>query len=179
MQRSKIDQKENQCIILNSKSSFDLDTKQTSDVYTPIDKNEKQSYIDNTLSKIKYDFEYDEKPEINEILDLIPGCFDRYEKKRIELGFSSETVIIIEITQEEFLLISANGNGYKIIKKNELNQFTKYIKISLDNRLLMGIFSGPKNAHWNNAEIGYHLTFELNPNQYERGLHYCLSYFHT
>ena len=39
---SKINQKENKCIILNSKSSFDLDTKQTSEVYTPIDKNEKQ-----------------------------------------------------------------------------------------------------------------------------------------
>jgi UDP-MurNAc hydroxylase len=178
-QHSKINQKENKCIILNSKSSFDLDTKQTSEVYTPIDKNEKQNYIDNTLSKRKYDFEYDDKPEIKEILALIPSCFDRYEKRRIELGFSSEMVIIIEITKEKFLLISANGNGYKIIKKNELNQFTKYVKISLDNRLLMRILSGPKNAHWNNAEIGSHLTFERNPNHYERGLYYCLSYFHT
>ena len=120
-----------------------------------------------------------ERKEIKEILALIPSCFERYEKRRIELGFSSEMVIIIEITKEKFLLISANGNGYKIIKKNELNRFTKYVKISLDNRLLMRILSGPKNAHWNNAEIGSHLTFERNPNHYERGLYYCLNYFHA
>ena len=42
----------------------------------------------------------------------------------------------------------------------------------------MRILSGPKNAHWNNAEIGSHLTFERKPDNYERGLYYCLSYFH-
>jgi UDP-MurNAc hydroxylase len=176
---SKINQKEHQCIILNSKSWFDLDTNQISEAYTPINKNEKQNYIKNILSKRKYDFEDDKEPEINQILDLIPSCFNRFEKRRIELGFSSETVIIIVVTKEKFLLISANGNGYKIIKKNELSQFKKYVKILLDNRLLLRILMGPKNAHWNNAEIGSHLTFERNPNYYERGLYYCLSFFHA
>ena len=175
---SKINQQENQCVILNSKSSFDLDTKQISEAYIPIDNNEKQNYIDNVLSKRKYDFEDDKEPEINQILDLIPSCFNRFEKRRIELGFSSEVVIIIGVTKEKFLLISANGNGYKIIKKNELSQFKKYVKILLDNRLLLRILMGPKNAHWNNAEIGSHLTFERQPDNYERGLYYCLSYFH-
>ena len=167
-EHSKINQKEHQCVILNSKSWFNLDTNQISEAYTPIDENEKQNYIKNILSKRKYDFEDDKEPEINQILDLIPSCFDRFEKRRIELGFSSEAVIIIGVTKEKFLLISANGNGYKIIKKNELSQFKKYVKILLDNRLLMRILRGPKNAHWNNAEIGSHLTFERNPNYYER-----------
>ena len=175
---SKINQQENQCVILNSKSSFDLDTKQISEAYIPIDNNEKQNYIDNVLSKRKYDFEDDKEPEINQILDLIPSCYSRYEKRRKELGVSSEMVIIIGLTKEKFLSISANGNGYQFIKKNELDQFKKYVRISLDNRLLMRILSGPKNAHWNNAEIGSHLTFERKPDNYERGLYYCLSYFH-
>tara|TARA_B100000446_G_scaffold158083_1_gene155824 strand:- start:1414 stop:2757 length:1344 start_codon:yes stop_codon:yes gene_type:complete len=175
---SKINQQENQCVILNSKSSFDLDTKQISEAYIPIDNNEKQNYIDNVLSKRKYDFEDDKEPEINQILDLIPSCYSRYEKRRNELGFSSEMVIIIGLTKEKFLSISANGNGYQFIKKNELDQFKKYVRISLDNKLLMRILSGPKNAHWNNAEIGSHLTFERKPDNYERGLYYCLSYFH-
>ncbi len=37
---------------------------------------------------------------------------------------------------------------------------------------------GPKFAHWNNAEIGSHLQFEREPNIYERGLCYSLSFFH-
>ena len=175
---STINQKENKCIILNSNSSLDLDKKQISESYTPIDKNKKQNYIENILSKRKYDFEDDKEPIIDEILALIPKCFDRFEKKRIELGFSSETVIIIVLPKEKFLLISANGNGYQFIKKNELDQFKKYVRISLDSKLLMRILSGPKNAHWNNAEIGSHLTFERKPDNYERGLYYCLSYFH-
>ena len=97
---SKIDQQKNQCVILNSKSSFDLDTKQISEAYIPIDNNEKQNYIDNVLSKRKYDFEDDKEPEINQILDLIPSCYSRYEKRRNELGFSSEMVIIIGLTKE-------------------------------------------------------------------------------
>ena len=176
---SKINQQENQCVILNSKSSFDLDTKQISEAYIPIDNNEKQNYVDNVLSKRKYDFEDDKEPEINQILEIIPSCYNRYEKRRNELGFSSEMVIIIGLTKEKFLSISANGNGYQFIKKNELDQFKKYVRISLDNRLLMRILSGPKNAHWNNAEIGSHLTFERKPDNYERGLYYCLSYFHS
>ena len=175
---STINQKENKCIILNSNSSLDLDKKQISESYTPIDKNKKQNYIENILSKRKYDFEDDKEPIIDEILALIPKCFDRFEKKRIELGFSSETVIIIVLPKEKFLLISANGNRYQFIKKNELEQFKKYVRISLDSRLLMRILSGPKNAHWNNAEIGSHLTFERKPDNYERGLYYCLNYFH-
>ena len=67
----------------------------------------------------------------------------------------------------------------KLLKKNELSQFKKYVKILLDNRLLLRILRGPKNAHWNNAEIGSHLTFERNPNYYERGLYYCFSSFHA
>ena len=178
-EHSKINQKKHQCVILNSKSWFDLDTNQISEAYIPIDKNEKQNYIKNILLNRKYDFEDDKEPVIDHILKLIPSCFNRYEKRRIELGFSSETVIIIGITEEKFLLISANGNGYKIIKKNELIKFKNYVKILLDSRLLMRILGGPKNAHWNNAEIGSHLTFERNPNYYERGLYYCLSFFHA
>ena len=32
---------------------------------------------------------------------------------------------------------------------------------------------GPKYAHWNNAEIGSHITFYRKPDSlYERGMHY-------
>ena len=36
------------------------------------------------------------------------------------------------------------------------------MKLKLDPRLLKRILMGPKYAHWNNAEIGSHLKFELN-----------------
>ena len=75
--------------------------------------------------------------------------------------------------------VSANGNGYKIIEKNELNELKKYVKISLDSRLLLRLLKGPKYAHWNNAEIGSHLVYERKPEIYERGLYHSLSFFHS
>ena len=75
--------------------------------------------------------------------------------------------------------MTANGNGYKIIEKNELTEYEKYVKISLDNKLLMRILKGPAYAHWNNAEIGSHLVYQRKPEIYERGLYYSLSYFHS
>ncbi len=176
---SKINQKEHQCIILNSKSSFDIDTEQKSMQYTLIDLGEKQNYIEKVLEKRTYDYENDDTAEFNEIEDLISKSFARYEKKRIEIGFTSETIIIIEIFKDKLLIITANGNGYKIIEKNELIEYEKYVKISLDNKLLVRILKGPAYAHWNNAEIGSHLVYQRKPEIYERGLYYSLSYFHS
>jgi UDP-MurNAc hydroxylase len=176
---SKINQNEHQCIILNSKSSFDIDTEQKSVQYTPIDLVEKQNYIEKVLEKRTYDYENDDVAVFNEIKDLISKSFDRYEQKRIEIGFISETVIIIEIFKDKLLIMTANGNGYKIIEKNELTEYEKYVKISLDNKLLMRILKGPAYAHWNNAEIGSHLVYQRKPEIYERGLYYSLSYFHS
>ena len=176
---SKINQKEHQCVILNSKSSFNIDTGQVSELYTPTDFTARQDYIKNVLAKRKYDYENDDEPKISEIYDLISKSYERYENKRIEIGFASGTEIIIEIFKDRFMKISANGNGYKIIEKNELNELKKYVKISLDSRLLLRLLKGPKYAHWNNAEIGSHLVYERKPEIYERGLYHSLSFFHS
>ncbi len=176
---SKINQKEHQCVILNSKSSFNIDSGQVSELYTPTDFTARQDYIKNVLAKRKYDYENDDEPKISEIYDLISKSYERYENKRIEIGFASGTEIVIEIFKDRFMKVSANGNGYKIIEKNELNELKKYVKISLDSRLLLRLLKGPKYAHWNNAEIGSHLVYERKPEIYERGLYHSLSFFHS
>ena len=77
------------------------------------------------------------------------------------------------------LLINANGEGFTIIPLNELNKINEFLMIKTDYRLLLRLLRGPKFAHWNNAEIGSHLEFIRNPNIYERGLFYCLNFFHA
>mgnify|MGYP007094928726 CR=1 FL=1 len=51
--------------------------------------------------------------------------------------------------------------------------------MSLDRKLLKQILSGPKMAHWNVAENGSHIEFERNPDVYERGIYYCMSFFYS
>ena len=175
-----INQSEHQCVILNSKSSFDIDLGLSSAEYTPINIKKKEEYIENVLKKRNYDYEEDKNSiKSDEVENLISRSFNRFEKKRKEIGFSTDTLIIIEIPEDRLLIITANGNGYKIIKKDENIQFQKYVNISLDYRLLIRILKGPAHAHWNNAEIGSHLQYNRKPEIYERGLYYSLSYFHS
>jgi len=77
-----IDQEKNKGIVLNIKSYFDLDTKQTSESYIPENKQEREHYIQNVLSKLKLDYEEDPYPELNSILKLIPEAYDRFERHR-------------------------------------------------------------------------------------------------
>ncbi len=53
-----------------------------------------------------------------------------------------------------------------------------FIAIECDPRLLKKLLMGPQYAHWNNAEIGSHLTFERRGDM-EFGLQLLMSYFHA
>ena len=174
-----IDQEKNKGIVLNIKSSFDLDTKQTSEPYIPENKQEREHYIQNVLSKLKLDYEEDPYPKLDSILKLIPKAYDRFERCRKIINYSTDTVILIKLDNEKLLLVPVNGDGFKIIKTNELDNFQKYLYLSLDMRLFSKILHGSKKAHWNNAEIGCHILWKRVPNIYNRSLMYCLNYLHN
>ena len=53
-----------------------------------------------------------------------------------------------------------------------------YTEIETDPRLLVKLLSGPKYAHWNNAEIGSHLTFNVRGPR-DLGLSLVMSYLHA
>lgn len=173
----KITQK-NSCILLNAKEYFDITTGKVSKEYVPINLKNKEEYIYKILSLKKYDYENDPIPELRDILELIPKSYERFEKIRKQLNFSSNTKIIIKSFDDLILSISANGTGYEINKYS--NGFEEnFLEIKLEPKLFFRLLKGPKFAHWNNAEIGSHLSFRRNPNIYERGLFYCLNFFYS
>jgi UDP-MurNAc hydroxylase len=174
-----IDSTKSKCIVLNPNSSFGITTGKSSEPYTQIDNVEKQRYVKEVLSKRKLDYEYENKPNIDDLKSLIGESYDRFERKRIELRFCTDTSIIIKLSDDEFVVISCNGGGWKIVDTQQVTNYAKYVKLSLDTRLLKWILMGPKFAHWNVAENGSHIIFEREPNVYERGLYYCLSFFYA
>ena len=176
---SVIQQKLHKGITLNQNASFNITTGESDTKYVPIDREEKTRYIENELSKRKYDYEDDNIPMLNNFLELIPKCYERFESKIKQLHFSSNTKVLIQLPENNILLINANGKGFTIIPLNELNKINEFLMIKTDYRLLLRLLYGPKFAHWNNAEIGSHLEFIRNPNIYERGLFYCLNFFHS
>jgi len=176
---SEINHDLHQGVILNQNSSFDLSNGKSDQPYNPIDKEEIQHYIEDIVSKKKYDYEYDENPSLDELLSLIPKSFERFEKKRKQLNFSTKTQVFISLPENKVLCFSGDGQEPKVIPKTFIQENNQYLFIETDFKLLLRLLRGPQLAHWNNAEVGSHLMFKRKPNVYERGLFYCLNYFHS
>jgi len=176
---SKVEIEDSQGILLNPYSSFDLSTGKSSDKYRRVDMNEKLQYIKNNLSKYKFDYEKEVVPECEELIELLPASYARFEDHRKDLDFVSHTKIILDLSKNSFLMIPCDGSGYKIIDKNKMVSIKKYVRMKMHPRLLKWLLQGPKKAHWNNVEVGSHIEYERVPNVYERGVYHCLNFFHS
>lgn len=172
-----IDQSNTSPVTLNTYEYFDIATERYSRKYIPINLEEKRSYVNNVLSKIKFDFEEDEEPTLDEIIDLIPAAYDRFEQKRREINFSSKTKLFIKLDKANYIEVSFDGTKPRIV--NSINNFTPRIEYNLSNKLLKRILKGPRYAHWNNAEVGSHIKFNRVPNTFERALYHSICFFHA
>lgn len=165
--------------LLNPFEYFDLKNEKFSSKYIPYSKNEEEEYLEK-ISKQKFDYENDTFPDDNSIINLIPDSFKRFCIKKNEIKFNTNTQLIIQISDANSVLIDLTSNpSYEIVGNLHIDTVERFVKISLDKRLLYRILKGPRFAHWNNAEIGSHLKFERNPNIFERGLYHSLCFFHS
>ena len=169
--------KDGEGFLLNPKESFDLVTEECSALYVHCDIEKKYKYIEDVLSKQKLDYEHDENPTLEQILELIPAAFKRYNRKRQELNFLTDTNIYIYLPENKMVKISANDNQYEVLDEARFND-DRYVTYKTDYRLLYRILRGAKYAHWNNAEIGSHIEFSRHPEIYERKLYYSMNFFH-
>ena len=165
--------------LLNPFEYFDLKNDKFSSIYKPYSKNEDEDYLEK-ISKHKFDYENDTFPDDNSIINLIPDSFKRFCIKKNEINFNSNTQLIIQISDANSVFIDLTSNpSYEIVSNLHIDTLERFVKISLDKRLLYRILKGPRFAHWNNAEIGSHLKFERKPNIFERGLYHSLCFFHS
>jgi UDP-MurNAc hydroxylase len=174
-----LDQKKYKCIGLNSKDYFDIDTGRASGIYKRVNQAEKQEYVDKILSKIKYSFEDEQEPGLDDLLRHIPKAYERLEKIRKQIGFVSDTVMILRLKDGKSVVIHCDGGGYEIIANQEHKNFEKILLVWCDPRLLSWLLQGPAKAHWNNASIGSYLQYERIPNVYNQGLYFILNYFYS
>jgi UDP-MurNAc hydroxylase len=131
-------------------------------------------YVSNVLRTRKLDYEDDPFPAQQELADLVPAAFARFDKHRQEMDFKGKNTINIKIG-EEWFVIPPEGEGALSCSPHTQEP---YMSIVADPRLLKWLLSGPKHAHWNNAEIGSHLTFDLKGPR-ELALSLLMSYFHA
>lgn len=164
--------------LLNSWETFDIKTKTQSKPYIETDYSKRDEYIENVLSKVVYTYETNPEPTLVQILELIPGAFSRFDKKRKELNFSSSTCIYIYLPENKMLKLPFNGDLYTIIDECDFDR-QNYVTYRTDPKLLLLILKGPRYAHWNYCEGGNHIMFSRDPDIYQRGVSYCMNYFHN
>lgn len=111
----------------------------------------------------------------DEISDLIKKAYDRFKSKANEIDFNSKTTLVIQSDKTAYQL-STNKQPTKILVNMKISE--PFVRITLHHNLLNRLLRGPRFAHWNNAEIGSHLSFDRNPNSFERGLYHCLCFLH-
>jgi UDP-MurNAc hydroxylase len=166
-------------VLLNYDRYLDLDIGKTSEEYTRINDKEKEKYCKERLASVKFDYEDEPMPAADDIYQLIPQAYERFEKERNKIGFTSDVVILLPISDKEMVLISRDGTGFRKITAELENTISRYIKMTADPRLLRWLLQGPKKANWSTADIGSHIRYKRVPNTYHRGLFRGWNHFYS
>ncbi len=173
-----IDKSENiKAIRLNNDSTYCFEKKEYSKKYELTNIKNFKNYQNNYLLKKILDYETDIVPKENDIFDKSFEAVNNYFIKKNELNMKIQSDIYFSVNKKYFK-IPSNSSKAEIIYQNEIDKNKNYVIYNLDLKLFSRLLSGPKFAHWQNAEIGSHLNFFRSPNSYERDLYFSTIYFH-
>tara|TARA_B110000027_G_scaffold87076_1_gene92353 strand:+ start:88 stop:1338 length:1251 start_codon:yes stop_codon:yes gene_type:complete len=153
---------ETNVICLRENQIFDISNQSCSEKYERIDVSLMKKYIQ-TLKNHKYEYEYDEVPNIKKLKKDIELSKEMLLERLKKYNLNIKTSIFIDLNGEKIKIIDGKEKDSKMI-------------CSMDNKLLRRILD--KKAHWNNAEIGTHISFLRTPNKMEPDAHTIMSFFH-
>ena len=164
-------------MLLDTNGWIDLDT---NEIYLE-QKKEKTKFdkkMKNYLKNKKLDYQKLPMPKNDVILDLINRAKVNFFNKIQQKNVNSNTKILIELQNNLIYCLDVKLKTGKYFNKNELKNLNNFVKLKLDQRLLKLILSGPKFAHWDNADIGSHISYERKPDKFERNINYALNFLH-
>ena len=164
-------------IKINPENEFDLKIEKSNKPFNKFNYSDYKSYISTHLINKKLSYETEDLVGFDEILSLAKIAYLRFLKKQKELNLTLDTNILLDVL-DKYIIIPYSQMELKTINKTDFKDIDKYVIYKLDIRLLKLILSGPRFAHWNNAEIGSHIKFFRNPNIYDRKLYFNMNYFH-
>lgn len=190
-------------VVLNRMETLDLKDGQLSKPFEPINPEKRSEYIQEELRHREYSFESRPRPSLDDFKDLVPAAFENLTQKRGEIGFESPGTVLLRLVDDTYAKFPMNGEPFEYVDASDVDSSGGYsgvaedrlvpddaaradgapdpytVEYEVDPRLLEQLLMGPKHAHWNNAELGSHITFHRHPNVYERGLYYCMNFAHV
>ncbi|MFC7076773.1 MBL fold metallo-hydrolase [Haloarcula halophila] len=177
-QTAEIDSESHKCVPLQPGNVFQIEDRRRLNQFAPPTKAELEHYIRTELADQRLAYESDDFPAVEALKTKIPDAYEKMEEMRRQIGFKSEKDVLIRLSDQECAKISMRGDGYEYCERSNARE-PPYVELRVDPRLLLRLLKGPKYAHWNNASVGSHIAYQRDPNVYERGLSYCLNFFHT
>lgn len=149
-------------ICMRENQIYDLKSKKNFPKYKKLDLDHMKKYIKKIKSH-KYDYEKDKIVNYQKLEKDILDASEKFKDKLIKFKIKLNTNIFLKY-------------GRKIIKIYNGNDKKKMLTCEMDSRLIRRILD--KKSHWNNAEIGAHISFKRYPNKMEPDVHTSLSFFH-
>ncbi len=147
---------------LRENQTFDIKKQKQLEKYKKININKMNNYIE-TLKNKKYEYENDKIPETTKLINDVKIASEKLLERVNKFNIKLKSNVYIKIGDENI----------KIIKGQDQN---RELYCELDLKLLNRIIH--KKAHWNNAEIGTHISFRRIPNKMDPDVHTCMSFFH-
>ena len=156
-------------VLLRENDTLDIKNGTSDKPYIPLDTNEMNRYIQNDLSKIKYPHQLESVPEESQLIKDIEASSIEMKKRMERFGIVSEFKVSLSVFGKNYQI-------YPSYKPIDMLGNENTLCCKLDERLLRKIMD--RQSHWNNAEIGAHISFIRTPNKYEPDLHTGLQFFH-
>lgn len=157
-------------VLLQESNSFDIETGILEKKYIPVKPSKTFAYINTNLAHLKYPYQLDRPPDEEKLIFDIEQASSELYRRMKKFNLTTTFKIIIVAFSKKFQIYPE----FKLIENSD--KYDKILECSLDERLLRRILD--KESHWNNAEIGTHITFFRSPNLYEYDLHTSMQFFH-
>ena len=157
-------------VLLRENDSLNIQNGEADNDYIQIDSNEMNDYIINQLSKIRYPYQNDEHPNIEQLTTDLQIASERMLDRCSRFSIESSFNVLLRINDIKYQIYP------KFEESKDASNNDSTLLCSLDLRLLRRILD--RKSHWNNAEIGAHISFIRTPNTYEPDLHTALQFLH-
>ena len=157
-------------VLLRENDTLNIEGGTADRIYEPINIEEMKRYIEEDLSKIKYPHQLELTPNKKMLVVDIEKAAQSMKERMVRFGISSTFRVILNVFAERYQIYPV----FKHLRSDE--EVGDKLECKLDERLLRNIID--KKSHWNNAEIGGHVSINRSPNKYEPDLHTGLQFFH-
>jgi UDP-MurNAc hydroxylase len=161
-------------VVMNEGQTLDLDTMQLDTPYVPADSATMAQYVEHTLSKRNFPFESDPQPDMASLRAQLSTARKNLWRHQQKFSCFPQWTVAVKISEKEwfsFRLESEDGEQWGTPSPD-----CKTLFCSIDPRALARILS--RKGHWNNMEVGFHISFDRRPNEYVPDIHVLMSFFH-